>query len=653
MALASLVVSLAANVAQFSEDMGKAAHISAKEMEKIQKEAKKAGKAIGAMFVAGTATAAVLVKQAINSADAMSKMSQSSGIAIETLSQLNYVAGLSGVSTESLAQSMGRLSRNMMDAASGTGEASKAFKALGIEVKGADGSLKSSNSVMLEVAERFAGMEDGAGKTALAMQIFGRAGAQLIPMLNQGKDGIEALQAEAEKLGLTLDGSTGRSAEAFNDNLTRLNSVKKGIANTVMRELLPTLTNLTDRLVENAKNADLMDTAARAAATGLRILFTGAAILVGTFKALGQAWGALAASFALVAQGEFSKAWDVVKDGANNFNETITNTVMTVESIWRESAEGAETAVKRVTKAQAPLIANEKELAKLAKDREKAAKDAQKAEQDFNDLMAKAAMKRLQMQDEEAKKAEEQYEKTKKRLEDGINSITEALLTEEERERESYTRRLETLIEAQEMRIITEGEMMALREQMEEQHRKRLEDIVKRSGTELQKWELMTTKQRTQSVITELQNMTNGVTNQSRLMFNINKAASLANAILKGYESIQNAYAFGSRFGGPFGGAAMAAVAAGATAAQVRAIASTQFGTGAAPSVAGTTAASPVSVVQTPESQGSVNQPQVRRDVTIQINGSTFTRSQLEELVTGINELTEDGFPARFRMATA
>jgi hypothetical protein len=97
----------------------------------------------------------------------------------------------------------------------------------------------------------------------------------------------------------------------------------------------------------------------------------------------------------------------------------------------------------------------------------------------------------------------------------------------------------------------------------------------------------------------------------------------------------------------------MAAVAAGATAAQVRAIASTQFGTGAAPSVAGTTAASPVSVVQTPESQGSVNQPQVRRDVTIQINGSTFTRSQLEELVTGINELTEDGFPARFRMATA
>jgi hypothetical protein len=655
MALASLVVSLAANIAQFSEDMGKAAHISAKEMEKIQREAKKAGKAIGAMFVAGTATAAVLVKQAINSADAMSKMSQSAGIGIETLSQLDYVANLSGVSTETLANSLGKLGNNMADAAAGTGTASKAFSDLGISVKNADGSLKSSNDVLLEVAERIAGMEDGVRKSALASDIFGeKFGRKLIPMLNQGKDGIEALQAEAEKLGLTLDGSTGRAAEAFNDNLTRLNGVKKGIANTVMRELLPTLTNLTDRLVENAKNADLMDTAARAAATGLRILFTGAAILVGTFKALGEAWGALAASFALVAQGEFSKAWDVIKDGANNFNETITNTVMTVESIWRETAEGAETATKRVTKAQAPLIANEKELAKLAKDREKAAKDAQKAEQDFNDLMAKASMKRLQMQEEAARKAEEEHEKTKKRLEDGINGITESLLTEEERERESYTRRLALLIEAQELRIITEGEMMSLREQMEEQHRKKLEDIIKRSGTDLQKWEIMTTKQRTQAVITELQNMTNGVTNQSRLMFNINKAASLANAIMKGYEAIQNAYAFGSRFAGPVGGAAMAAVAAAATAAQVRAIASTQFGVGAAaPSVAGTTAASPVSVVQTPESQGGVNQPQVRRDVTIQINGSTFTRSQLEELVTGINELTEDGFPARFRMATA
>lgn len=654
MSLGSLVVSLAANTAQFAEDMGKAAHIAAKNMDGIRKQAEKAGKAIGALFVAGVGTASVLVKQSIDSADAMSKMAQSAGVGMKTLSELAYAADLSGVSTESLGASMNRLNRGMMETAAGTGTAQRAFDALGISVKDSDGNLKSSDQVMAEVADQFAKMEDGAAKSALAMEIFGKSGAAMIPMLNMGSQGIKELRDEAIALGVSLESEAGRAAEQFNDNLTRMNTVKKGLANTVMMQLLPTLVNLTDRMVESAKTSNILDTAARAATAGLKILMTGAAILIGVFKSLGESWGSLAAAFTLAAQGEFSKAWQVVKDGANNFNQTITDTLITVQEIWNESSESANASMQKVAKAQAPIIANEKELVKIAKEKEKQTKDAAKAQQEFDDLMAKAAMKRLQMYEEEERRANEAHEKKREMLEGSITQITDSLLTEEERERESYTRRLANLIEAYEMQIITEGEMMALREGMEEQHRKKLEDIIKRSGTDIQKWEIMTTKERAKSVLGELQNMTNGVTQQSRFMFNVNKAASLANAILKGYESIQNAYAFGSRFGGPFGGAAMAAVAAVATAAQVRAIASTQFGSSAAPSVAGTTAAPPVSPVSTEGQMGTTAgaAAPVRRDVNVYIQGSTFTRSQMEEFIESMNEVMEDGFPARFRMAT-
>lgn len=655
MSLASLVVSLAANTAQFAEDMGKAAHIAAKNMEGIQKQAAKAGKAIGAMFVAGVGTASVLVKQAIDSADAMSKMSQSAGVGMKTLSELDYAAKLSGLSTEQLATSLNRLNKNIMDTAAGTGEAQKAFTALGISVKDSDGNLKSSDQVMADVADRFAKMEDGAGKTALAIQIFGKAGASMIPMLNQGSEGINKLREEAVALGASLDSDAGRAAEHFNDNLSRLNTAKKGLANTVMMQLLPTLTNLTDRMVESAKTSNIFDGAARAAASGIRILLSAGVLVTTIFKALGDALGAVAGAVVSLVQGRFQQAWDIAKAGAGDFMETTRNAGNTIMAIWDETANTAEQQAVRANKNYAPIIANEKELARIAKEKEKQAKDAAKAQQDFDDLMAKAAMKRLQMYEEEERRATEAHEKKREMLEGSINQITESLLTEEERERESYTKRLANLIEAQEMGIITVGEMMAIREAMEEQHRKRLEDITKRSLTDIQKWEMMSTRDRVKGVISELQNMTNGVTQQSRLMFNINKAASMANAILKGYESIQNAYAFGSRFAGPAGGAAMAAVAAVATAAQVRAIAATQFGGGVAPSVAGTTAASPVSVVQDTTQTGAAGGmgQTAPRNVMIQIQGSTFTRQQLEELVDSINELTADGFPARFSMATA
>ena len=73
-----------------------------------------------------------------------------------------------------------------------------------------------------EIATKFAGMADGAGKTALAMTLFGKAGAGLIPLLNQYGAEQEKVNDEAHRFGLVLSSSTAKVAADAHDNLERL-----------------------------------------------------------------------------------------------------------------------------------------------------------------------------------------------------------------------------------------------------------------------------------------------------------------------------------------------------------------------------------------------------------------------------------------------
>ena len=210
----------------------------------------------GALAVAAAGAAAVGglaagVNSAIDAADDMSKAASKIGIPTEELSRLKYAADLSGVSFEGLQTSVGRLSRNMQDAAKGVGQGAEAFAALGISVTNADGSLRSSSDVMREMADRFAAMPDGAEKTALAMQLMGRSGADMIPLLNGGADALGKLMAEADTFGQVFSAEMGQQAEVFNDNLSRLRGAFAALSADVAEKLLPTLVKFTNWLVEN------------------------------------------------------------------------------------------------------------------------------------------------------------------------------------------------------------------------------------------------------------------------------------------------------------------------------------------------------------------------------------------------------------------
>lgn len=210
---------------------------------------------LGALVAAG--------KAALDTADNLSKLSQKTGISVESLSLLKPIAEQSGVSLESLAKGMQKLATAMVEAAGGSKEQIEVFSRLGVSVKDAAGQLRPTEDVLLDLADAFAAMPDGAEKSALAVKLFGKSGVELIPFLNQGRAGIEELKQKFKELGLEISGDTAKAAEKFNDTLDTVKQALSAIAMKVAEAALPALQSLADGLVKIASHGEEIMTVLR------------------------------------------------------------------------------------------------------------------------------------------------------------------------------------------------------------------------------------------------------------------------------------------------------------------------------------------------------------------------------------------------------
>jgi hypothetical protein len=130
-------------------------------------------------------------------ANEIEKMAKISGLTLDNWQKLAYAARMADVDIESVSVGIRKLSSNMVDG-------NTIFERLGISVKTTSGELKPLDAMVMDLADRFAKMEDGAGKVAIATDLFGRSGEKLIPFLNKGSSGIKEFYTEAEKLGVVL-----------------------------------------------------------------------------------------------------------------------------------------------------------------------------------------------------------------------------------------------------------------------------------------------------------------------------------------------------------------------------------------------------------------------------------------------------------------
>lgn len=200
--------------------------------------AKNAGIAIAGLGAAAVGGLAVLGKNAIDAADNLNDLSQRTGVGVETLSKFGAAAEDSGSSIEEVAKAMGKLSKGIVDPSSKVNEA---LRSIGISSTDTQGKIRSVDQVMLDIADKFSKLPDGAQKTALAMEIFGKSGANLIPMLNGGREAMSQYSA-------TITQEMAEAADRFNDAINMIMRELAGPFNQAIAASLPYITQLAQQL---------------------------------------------------------------------------------------------------------------------------------------------------------------------------------------------------------------------------------------------------------------------------------------------------------------------------------------------------------------------------------------------------------------------
>lgn len=203
--------------------------------------------------VAAAAAFALAVKSTISFGVEVDKVRKITGMTAETITSMAYAAEQEHTSLDALQTGWRRLSRAMSDADEGLAESKRTFDALGISIYDTEGQLKSMESMTFEIADAFAGMENDTKKAALAQELFGRSGAEMIPFLEMGAKKIRDLQEEAAELGIVMSDEMVDNSKQFGDQMTFMTTALKGVAVSLTTELLPSLIEFSDWIMDLIK----------------------------------------------------------------------------------------------------------------------------------------------------------------------------------------------------------------------------------------------------------------------------------------------------------------------------------------------------------------------------------------------------------------
>jgi|GEM_PF-2504112 len=206
-------------------------------------------KTVGVAAVGAAAGAGALVKGVADIGDQAAKDARKLGLTAEAVQEFSHAAKLSGSDVGTMKTGLQALARGLNDATTkGVGPASEAFEQLGVSLDDPRVQSNDLSEVMSLVADKFSIMPDGAQKTALAMKLFSRSGAELIPLLNQGSEGMAAMRQEARDLGLVMSNEAAAESENFNDDLERTTAMVRGLVQSVAVGLMPMIRKWMERL---------------------------------------------------------------------------------------------------------------------------------------------------------------------------------------------------------------------------------------------------------------------------------------------------------------------------------------------------------------------------------------------------------------------
>ncbi|MGE6687805.1 hypothetical protein ACQKFE_07405 [Stutzerimonas stutzeri] len=475
--LGVLTLDLVAKIGSFTGPLDQSGRAAQKWRRQIEKDAKAAGIAMGAAGAAAAAGLGYMIKASIDAADAASKAAQSTGLTTEAYTSLAFAADMSGVSTGELDTAMSRLNRTALEVAAGSEKQAALFKTLSVSVKDAGGALRDGDQILMDLADRFAKMPDGIGKSSLAMEVFGKSGAKMIPLLNSGSEGIKDLTEQARALGLVINDEQAKNAEKFNDNLSILAGVSRGAGNVIAGELLPVMNDFTAEMVDIAIKGELAASAGDTLATSLKALAATGVGVYASFQLAGKGIAGLAALqdqatqdgawyekfMPPVAAYRLYKNWQGVKDTAgvvmSDLDTTAQEFADILDRIW-EAGKGGESG----TSTEERLSKLKTFLADFSSQTDEGARAARKATDAIE-----SQIKALQLQADTVAMTSDQATLYKLRLE----GATEAQIAQAEAALSAVDAfKMQTGAQESYMRLL--GEMRTEEEMLTDQMRERL-----------------------------------------------------------------------------------------------------------------------------------------------------------------------------------
>jgi hypothetical protein len=309
------------------------------------------GTAMGAVSVALIGGFAAITKSAINTADEMGMTAQKVGMSVDSFSALAYAAKMNDVPLDGLKTGINQLNKSLIESQNAGSEAANAFKYLGVSTKDSNGKVKSSEQVLNDIANAFKKLPDGASKSAVAMELFGKAGTDLIPMLNAGADGIKTLTDEAHTLGIVITDELASAANEFNDNLDKLGSMASGVGMVIAKEMLPVMNNFVTALGNMIAKSDGVQQFGQGVAQVFKFIIKAGAGVVFVIQSIGKVIGALAAAAVAIFNGDFGQVGGIFSNLKSDLKDSALATADFMQQMDAAPIAKVTDAVKKATAA--------------------------------------------------------------------------------------------------------------------------------------------------------------------------------------------------------------------------------------------------------------------------------------------------------------
>lgn len=400
-----------------------AAKRGGKALEDMNASGSRAQAGIQASTVLISAAVAFMSKAIINAVQSsidrlveLGKTSQQIGLPVEQLSRLEFAAKKAGVSADELTQGIKLFARQageVRSAIEAPDDFARALSNLRVQLGDTNQKVRPTVDLILDLADRFSRMPDGVQKTSLAMQLFGRSGADMIPFLNQGREALAAFMVQSDAFGATVDKGSTESALRLTNAMKSLSDTFDRIFRTVAREYVPQIEELVSWLNNMVKASD----ASKSSMEGLKVVFdtiigVGKLVVAEVINAV-NALGLLIKAGKEIASGEFAKAWETLKSTVADTSGYFTATVDAVDRVGFASRRVREGMAELASGAKTSGDATKEAFKPVEQTAAQAAEAHKKAREEFQESLVvradTAALDRLKVALDQGKMSWAEY----------------------------------------------------------------------------------------------------------------------------------------------------------------------------------------------------------------------------------------------------